>query len=131
MDITLTNLYNALYASWQTIAYDVLANDETGADCIEEIICYMLYSDRVFTIDEIKEIVDPTITVSDDTKIKFISYVPYSCREVQEANCTNFLDFTEVILRLAEIEEDDILELARISKEPWMSRAYEQYKSLM
>ena len=129
MEITLDKVYNNIYTCVMESVMLVSKYDVPDATPVE-VFGYVLES-WGFEEDEIEMFINSSLEPSRELKIRFLAQAVYSRQSIDDRLVpTDFLSFTQLLLFYADIEEEDIMEIFRISEESWVKKAYKIYKNI-
>lgn len=129
MEITLDKVYHNIFSCVMesvTIVSQYAVPEATPV----EVLGYVLES-WGFEEDEIEMFINSSLEPSRELQIRFLAQAVYSRQSIDERLVpTDFLSFTQLLLFYADIEEEDIMEIFRISEESWVKKAYKIYKNI-
>lgn len=129
MEITLDKVYHNIFSCVMESVTIVSQYDVPEATPVE-VLGYVLES-WGFEEDEIEMFINSSLEPSRELQIRFLAQAVYSRQSIDERLVpTDFLSFTQLLLFYADIEEEDILEIFRISEESWVKKAYKIYKNI-
>lgn len=129
MEITLDKVYHNIFSCVMESVMLVSKYDVPDATPAE-VLGYVLES-WGFEEDEMEMFINSSLEPSRELKIRFLAQAVYSRQSIDERLVpTDFLSFTQLLLFYAAIEEDDIMEVFRISEESWVKKAYKMYKNI-
>ena len=129
MEITLDKVYHNIFSCVMESVTIVSQCDVPEATPVE-VLGYVLES-WGFEEDEIEMFINSSLEPSRELQIRFLAQAVYSRQSIDERLVpTDFLSFTQLLLFYADIEEEDILEIFRISEESWVKKAYKIYKNI-
>ena len=129
MEITLDKVYHNIFSCVMESVTIVSQYDVPEATPVE-VLGYVLES-WGFEEDEIEMFINSSLEPSRELQIRFLAQAVYSRQSIDERLVpTDFLSFTQLLLFYADIEEEDIMEIFRISEESWVKKAYKIYKNI-
>lgn len=129
MEITLDKVYHNIFSCVMESVMLVSKYDVPDATPAE-VLGYVLES-WGFEEDEIEMFINSSLEPSRELQIRFLAQAVYSRQSIDERLVpTDFLSFTQLLLFYADIEEEDIMEIFRISEESWVKKAYKIYKNI-
>lgn len=129
MEITLDKVYYNIFSCVMESVTIVSQYDVPEAPPAE-VLGYVLES-WGFEEDEMEMFINSSLEPSRELKIRFLAQAVHSRQSIDERLVpTDFLSFTQLLLFYADIEEEDILEIFRISEESWVKKAYKIYKNI-
>lgn len=129
MEITLDKVYHNIFSCVMESVTIVSQYDVPEVTPVE-VLGYVLES-WGFEEDEIEMFINSSLEPSRELQIRFLAQAVYSRQSIDERLVpTDFLSFTQLLLFYADIEEEDIMEIFRISEESWVKKAYKIYKNI-
>lgn len=129
MEITLDKVYHNIFSCVMESVMLVSKYDVPDATPAE-VLGYVLES-WGFEEDEIEMFINSSLEPSRELQIRFLAQAVYSRQSIDERLVpTDFLSFTQLLLFYADIGEEDIMEIFRISEESWVKKAYKIYKNI-
>lgn len=129
MEITLDKVYHNIFSCVME-SVTIVSQYDVPEATPTEVLGYVLES-WGFEEDEIEMFINSSLEPSRELKIRFLAQAVYSRQSIDERLVpTDFLSFTQLLLFYADIEEEDILEIFRISEESWVKKAYKIYKNI-
>lgn len=129
MEITLDKVYHNIFSCVME-SVTIVSQYDVPEATPAEVLGYVLES-WGFEEDEIEMFINSSLEPSRELKIRFLAQAVYSRQSIDERLVpTDFLSFTQLLLFYADIEEEDILEIFRISEESWVKKAYKIYKNI-
>ena len=129
MEITLDKVYHNIFSCVMESVTIVSQYDVPEVTPVE-VLGYVFES-WGFEEDEIEMFINSSLEPSRELQIRFLAQAVYSRQSIDERLVpTDFLSFTQLLLFYADIEEEDIMEIFRISEESWVKKAYKIYKNI-